>query len=322
MRHVRRRSVLSTISLATIAPRVAFAQAPTPELKFTFGTSVEGGSFMIYALALLDALRTVDPSLEIASVPTKGTAENVPKLEAGELDVAMVSGEFAYELFMGIGRPVSKLKVVTAMYSTPGMFAVRADSRYRSIADLKGRPVVWNARGSGLAVQARYMLDGLGLDPDRDFQAIYPETLAEGPAMLIEGTAAALWGGGLRWPGFVEVASNPRGARFVVPNAQEIAAIRAKHSFLKPVVVPAGLYSGQYDAIETVGAWSYVLARDGLDDAAGYRLAADLYRIERVGTLSRQLTQSTVKNTLASLPSPDLLQPGVRRFYKDNGLLP
>lgn len=319
MRHVRRRTFLSSIPLAMVAARASRAQAPDPKLRF--GTATEGGGFMIYALAFLDALRTVDPSLEVTSVATKGTAENVPKLEAGELDVAMVSGEFAHELFMGIGRPAGTLKAVTAMYSTPGMFAVRADSRYRSIADLKGRPVVWNAKGSGLAVQARYVLDGLGLDPDKDFQAIYPATLAEGPEMVIEGRAAALWGGGLRWPGFVELASSPRGARFVVPNAQEIAAIRAKHSFLKSVVVPAGLYTGQYDPIETVGAWSYIMARDGLDEAIGYRLAADLYKIERTGSLSRQLAQSTVKNTLASLPSPDLLQPGVRRFYRENGLL-
>ncbi len=318
MRHIQRRVLLSSIPLLVAASRATLAQ----ELKFVFGTAVEGGGFMVYALAFLDALRAVDPSLEVGTVATRGTAENVPKLEAGDLDVAMVSGEVAHELFEGVGRPPTKLKVVTAMYSTPGMFAVRADSRYRTIDDLKSRTVVWNARGSGLAIQARYMLGGLGLDPDKDFEAIYPDKITDGPSMVIDGRAAALWGGGLRWPGFVEVSSTPRGARFVVPSAPEIKTIRAKYDFLKPVVVPAGLYPGQYDAIETVGAWSYVMARDGLDDALGRRLAADLYRIERAGSLARQLSQSTVKNTLASLPSLDFLQPGVRQFYKDNGLLP
>src|ERR1700730_17420388 len=106
-------------------------------------------------------MRSVDPSLEIRTVGTEGTVENVPKLEAGDLDIAMVSGEVAHELVEGIGRAPTTLKIVTAMYATPGMLAVRADSRDRRIGDLKVRPVVWNAKGSGIAVQARYMMDGL-----------------------------------------------------------------------------------------------------------------------------------------------------------------
>lgn len=289
---------------------------------FRFGTAAEGGSFMVYALEFVNAMRTVDPSLEIRSVATDGTTENAAKLEAGDLDVAMVSGEVAHELFEGAGRAPTKLRIVSAMYSTPGMFAVRADSRYRTIDDLKGRAIVWNVKGSGIAVQARYVMGGLGLDIEKDFEPIYTESRTKGPALVIEGRAAALWGGGLRWPGFVELANDARGVRFVVPNAEEIATIHAKYDFLRPIVVPAGLYRGQYDPITTIGAWSYLLARDGLDDEIGYRLASDLYKIERAGSLSRLLEESTVKNTLASLPRPDLLQPGVLRFYKEKGLLP
>jgi TRAP-type uncharacterized transport system substrate-binding protein len=132
----------------------------------------------------------------------------------------------------------------------------------------------------------------------------------------------ALWGGGLRWPGFVAMSSSTRGARFIVPSAAEIARIREKYSFLRPVTVPAGLYPGQYDPLRTVGGWSYILARDGLSDEVGYRLANDLYRIERAGSLARQMVESTVANTLASLPRPELVQPGVLRFYEEKGLLP
>jgi TRAP transporter TAXI family solute receptor len=313
---LKRRDMLAALPLLAGGVRPALA-----ETKISFGTAAEGGSFMVYALAFLDAMRTVDPNLEIRSAPTKGTRENVAKLEAGELDIAMVSGEVAHELFEGVGRPKTRLRVVVAMYASPGMFAVRADSRYRSIDDLRGRPVFWNGRGSGVAVQARYILDGLGLDPDEDFQAIYAP-MVEGPAMALDGRAAALWGSGLRWPGFIAMADSAMGVRFVAPNAAETKAILAKHPFLREMSVPAGLYRGQYDAINTVGTWSYLLARDGLDDDMGYRIANDIYRIERAGTLSRLMAESTVKNTLASLPGTDLLQPGGLRLYKEKGLLP
>ncbi len=42
--------------------------------------------------------------------------------------------------------------------------------------------------------------------------------------MVIDGRAAALWGGGLRWPGFVKVANNPGGARFIAPTPRRSSA--------------------------------------------------------------------------------------------------
>jgi TRAP transporter TAXI family solute receptor len=314
---LKRRDLLAALPVALLGARAAWAQKP-----LAFGTAAEGGSFMVYALAFLDSMRAVDPDLEIKSVPTKGTTENVPQLEAGDLDIAMVSGEVAHELFEGIGRAPTKLKIVTAMYATPGMFAVSADSRYRSIDQLKGQPIVWNAKDSGIAIQASYMMSGLGLDLDKDFVALYPDNRNDGPAMVLDGRAAALWGGGLRWPGFIEMANSVRGVRFVVPGAAEIKTILAKHPFLRPVTVPAGLYRGQYDRVETVGTWSYLLSRDGLDDETGYRLASALYRIEQAGRMSPLMAQSTVRTTLDSLPGTDRLQPGVLRFYKEKGFLP
>jgi TRAP transporter TAXI family solute receptor len=317
MRTIKRRTLLAALPFATLGAR---ARAAQNVLKF--GTAAEGGSFLVYALAFLDAMRAVDPNLEIRSVPTRGTIDNVPRLESGELDIAMVLGEVAHELFEGVGRPKTKLKIIVAMYAAPGMFVVRADSRYRSITQLKGQRIVWNARGSGIAIQASYLMSGLGLDMDKDFEGIYPDSRAEGPGIVLDGKAVALWGSGLRWPGFIEMANSVQGARFVVPNAAEIKAVLAKHPFLRELTVPAGLYRGQYEALKTVGTWSYLLARDGLDDDIGYRLANDIYRIERAGTLSRLMAESTVKNTLASLPGTDMLQPGVMRLYKEKGLLP
>ena len=131
------------------------------------------------------------------------------------------------------------------MYSSPGMFVVRADSPYRTIKDLVGKPVAFGARGSGLVILARYVLDGLGLDQDKDFQAIYLDRAGDGPAMVLDGRAAALWGGGTGWPGFTTMAQAPGGARFIAPSPDEIAQIRAKHSFLKALTIPAGSYPTQ-----------------------------------------------------------------------------
>jgi TRAP transporter TAXI family solute receptor len=277
----------------------------------------------VYGQAVAEAIHETDPSLELETRHTKGSTENVPLLEAGQLDLGLVQGEVAYESLSGIGRPPANLRILMAMYSTPGMFVVRADSPARSIEDLKGRPVAFGAKGSGLVILARYVLDGLGLDRDRDFQAIFLERAGDGPKMVMQGTAAALWGGGIGWPGFTAVAQGPAGARFIVPDADGIKRILAKHSFLKLLSVPAGSYPGQAEAIASVGSWSFVMARPTLPDDVAYRLARTLHRGEAaLGRRLAQARETTAANTGAAAPRHDLIHPGVLRYLREIGLLP
>src|ERR1700736_2840813 len=232
------------------------------------GTATPGGGFPLYGNAFAEVMNEANPTLSILPRNTKGSNENIPLLEAGQLDIALVAGEPSYEAFMGIGRPATKLKILTAMYSSPGMFVVRADSPYKSIRDLVGQPVAFGAKGSGLPILSRYMLDGLGLKQDEDFKSIYLDRAGDGPDMVKDGRAAALWGAGIGWPGFTTMAQS--GARFIAPSADEITRIRAKHSFLKPLTVPANSYPGQSAPIDSMGSWSFILARSDLPDDVAY----------------------------------------------------
>src|SRR5258708_2655050 len=243
----------------------------------SLGTATPGGGFPLYGDAFAEVMNAADSTLEIAPRNTKGSNENIPLLESDQLDIALVAGEPSYEAFMGIGRPATKLKILTAMYSSPGMFVVRADSPYKTIRDLVGQPVAFGAKGSGLPILSRYMLDGIGLKQDEDFKSIYLDRAGDGPAMVQDGRAAALWGAGIGWPGFATMAQAPGGARFIAPDASEIARIRAKHTFLKPLTVPANSYPNQTAAIDSVGSWSFVLARESLPDDVAYRLARTLH---------------------------------------------
>src|SRR5512138_2783266 len=110
-------------------------------VKIRLGTATPGGGFPVYGAAFIEGVRSADPTLEIDAINTKGSTENVPMLEAGTLDIALVQGEVVHEALSGIGRAPANLKVITAMYPTAGMFVVRADQPYRSIADLKGKPI-------------------------------------------------------------------------------------------------------------------------------------------------------------------------------------
>jgi TRAP transporter TAXI family solute receptor len=140
--------------------------------------------------------------------------------------------------------------------------------------------------------------------------------------MVLDGRAAAMWGGGVGWPPFMAIAKGPAAGRFVHPTAEENKRIMAKYAFLKGTLMPAGSYPGQDAPIPSVGSWPFVLARATLPDDVAYRLARALHRAE--GTFGKRLeqaTESTLANTLAAAPSRDLIHPGVLRYMREIGLV-
>ncbi|MEO8203815.1 MAG: TAXI family TRAP transporter solute-binding subunit [Betaproteobacteria bacterium] len=296
----------------------AFAQQ---KVSVVLGTATPGGGFPVYGAAFATTVNEFEPALHVEPRNTRGSGENIPLLEAGRIDIGLVQGEAAHEALNGIGRAPADLRIIAAMYSSPGMFVVRADSPARTLRDLAGKPVAFGAKGSGLVILSRYVLDGIGLDQDKDFRAVYLERAGDGPAMALDGRVAALWGGGIGWPGFAAMAASPGGARFIAPDASEIARILAKHPFLKPLTVPANVYPGQSAPIHSVGSWSFVLASPALPDDVAYRLLRAVHRGE--AAIAKRLpaaAETTAANTWTAAPRPGLIHPGAMRYLREAGI--
>ena len=96
--------------------------------KVTLGTATSGGAFPVYGAAVAQTINETDATLQIEPCNTKGSAENISMLDAGQLDIALVQGEAAVEALYGMGRAPANLRIISAMYRTAGMFVVRADS--------------------------------------------------------------------------------------------------------------------------------------------------------------------------------------------------
>ena len=298
---------------------LAAMPAATAQTNVNMATATPGGGFPLFGDNAAAVINETDASLAVKTHNTKGSAENIILLEQDKMDIALVAGEPAYEAFAGIGRAPTNLKIISAIYSNPGMFAVKGDSPAKTLRDLVGKPVAWGTRASGLTLLGRYVTDGLGLDREKDFQAHYLEKAGDGPVMVADGRVAALWGGGIGWPGFTAVMK--AGGRFIGLTPDEVAKVSAKHNFLKPITVPAGAYEGQKAPVNSVGSWSYILARTDLPDDVAYRLAKALHQGH--AALVKRLAQgreTLPQNTRMAAPSPNQIHPGVQKYLKEIGL--
>ncbi len=307
---------LAFLAALTLA---AMNAANAQKTNVSLATATPGGGFPLFGDNAAAVINETDASLNVQTQNTKGSAENIGLLETGKVDIALVAGEPAYEAFAGIARTPTNLKIITAIYSNPGMFVVRGDSPARQLRDLVGKPIAWGTQASGLTLLGRYVTDGLGLDREKDFQAHYLDKAGDGPLMVADGRVAALWGGGIGWPGFTTVMK--AGGRFVGLNPDEVSRISAKHNFLKPITVPAGAYEGQREPVNSVGSWSFILARTDLPDDVAYRLAKALHQGH--AALVKRLDQgreTTPQNTRMAAPRPDQIHPGVQKYLKELGL--
>jgi hypothetical protein len=83
----------------------------------------------------------------------------------------------------------------------------------------------------------------------------------------------------------------------------------------------AGSYPGQDTPIESVGSWSFVMARPDLEEDTAYRLARALHQGEdRFAAALDQARETRAENTLRAAPDPELIHPGVRRYLREIGL--
>ena len=272
-------------------------------------TATPGGGFPLYGAAFAEMVNAQEPRVRIEPRNTKGSTENVPLLEEGKVDLALVAGEIASA---ALAKPDTKLRIVAAMYSSPGMLMVRGDSPYRSISDLRGKTVVMGTQASGVTQLGRTVLAALGVE----VKPVFLEKAADGPPMLMDGRADALWGAGVGWPAFSALAK--QGGRFIVPDANEVKTILMKNPALQAVTLPAKSYPGQDAPLPSVGSWSYVLATDKLKEDTAFLLARAVHRAEApLAARLEQARETTMVNTLAAAPRPELLHPGVRRYLRE-----
>jgi len=274
------------------------------------GTATPGGGFPLYGDAFAEMVNAQEPRIRIEPRNTKGSTENVPLLGARKLDLALVAGEVASAALAERGTP---LRIVAAMYSSPGMFIVRGDSPHRSISDLRGKPVVLGTQASGVTALGRTVLQSL----DIEVKPIFLEKAADGPAMLMDGRADALWGAGVGWPAFTALAK--QGGRFIGPTPEEVKRILEKQPALQAVTLPAKSYPGQDQPLASVGSWSYVLAhKDHLQEEAAYLVARAVHWAEApLAARLEQARETTMANTVAAAPRREMIHPGVLKYLSE-----
>jgi len=346
-------SVLRRVALAALlAAGLCLAAAAGPRAAesgpfLRIGTGSEAGSEFSVGEVLATALQerlsseacgladcSQAPALVVAQL-SNGSLANLRDLRDGRLEAAFVEAPVARWGYRGEGAfaeagPMPGLRAVAALYPVLLQVVVLERSGIERIADLDGRRVSLDARGSGTGPIARRVLAASGLDrEDVEARSLEPDIALE---RLAAGKLDAFFAlGGVPMAAvsqaneLAHIRLLPVGAEGLDEGATQGEAPQGETTIAetaRPAIIAEGSYAG-LPAVKTLAFTEQLLVDESLAEDLVYALTARLWAADtqrRLQALRPEGAGLSLERALDGLEVP--LHPGAERFYRERGVLP
>jgi len=225
---IRRSIALLMLALLVISLILWLATRQRMPDKITLAGGVRGGSFNQLIQMVADELRQ-STGAEVVVINTDGSLENRELLEAGEVDIAMVSADTLLP---------KTLAVVTPVYDEFVHIIVRWDSKIDAIRDLSGKRIIYGPLGSADHAHAEVIFAHYGVTPSPD-SSEWVETYELSKLPIVD---AAVEITSMSSPGLRKLMG---GGHFRLLPVDDAQAIAFDHNYYKVDSIPRGIYSGK-----------------------------------------------------------------------------
>jgi TRAP transporter TAXI family solute receptor len=294
-RVVGRRTVLLTA--AGVLGAAGCSRRDAADLRLTIAAGESGGFYLEFAQLLATQLKATGVAREVVVRSTAGSNDNLRLLRGRETDLALSLADAV--------TPGPEVRALARIYENYLQCVVRADSPYRTLADLAGTKISAGAAGSGAAITTNRLLT----------TARVGCSVGQATTALADRRIAAMF-----WSGGVPTATLDNLSRRVpirlLPIGDWLGPLRRTYGpVYQNVPVPAGVYRAA-EPIRVLGIPNLLLCRPDLPDAVArdvtktlVRRAVDLIPPSAVGSQYLNL-QSLV------VTAPIDLHPGATEQYR------
>jgi uncharacterized protein len=310
-----------------VAPAQFFriATGPTESGYFAAGTLI--GNLVSSPPGSRDCARGGScgvPGLIAVTQTTAGSVANIDLIANRKLESGLCQADIAYWAFHGTGLYAKKgsvrnLRAIANLYPETMHVVVREESGIRDLKQLKGRNVSLGEKDSGTLVNARTVLQSIGIG-ERDVKAQFlkpgqaADWLVEGRIDAFFDTAAAPSGVVRDLASHVEIALLPIGSAMA-------RKLRQTHPFFIERVIPAASYRGVPETASiSVGVlW---VVDEAVDEKVVQGLTRALFHpnnrkaLDAADPLGRAIRVETALDGVALQ-----LHPGAAHFYFEVGAI-
>ncbi len=309
----------------------AFGQTPAPAASapirtqlvkrfLSIGTGSINGVYYPLGTAMARLFNSNLGDILVISEPTNGSVSNVRFLRNGDIALAIVQNDVAWEAFTGKGnfegKPFAELRVLTSLYSEVIHVAVRKDANLVTFQDLRGKVIAIGEAGSGTAINARIILESAGLR-EGDFTPSYLTFTKATDALQAGYIDAVFFTGGVPLEGFALL-----GAKIPFRLLSFSEELRQRlvggYPFLERENIPRGTYPGQDEDIPTVGLRALLITTSEFDPDLGGRMLRLLFgNIGYLTSISRTASSLNIKSALKGV-DPKMLHPAAEKYFQEN----
>lgn len=222
------------------------ADVTTQRQFLSMGTAPVGGAFPVVGGAIAEVLNAHKDTIDwkVQAKGTKGSQENIRRLQQNELELALSNASISYFAARGEGTWTQKydLRAIANLAPNVALFIARADSGIQSISDLKGKRVITGPAGAGFQMFVEPVLaeHGVAWDQITSLNATQSDSVDQ----LGDGAADAAFLGGAVPTGSITQAASTFDIHFVPFDEAARQRLIEKYAFFHPAIIPAGTYKG------------------------------------------------------------------------------
>ena len=289
----------------------------------TVGTAPEGGAFAPVGNAIANVVEANKGELnwKVATQGTKGTQENIRKLEAGELEFGMSNAGIAYFATRGEGawgKPFNVRSVAT-LAPNVGVFVSTSAAGIETIADLKGKRVVLGPAGAGFDYFLKPLFEAHGLSYDD--MTVLNGNYFEAGDMIADGKAdAAFMGGAIPIPAVTQLCST-QDVVFIKLDATAPEKL-SDYAFYFPVPINPDVYSDLQEELTGINVGNMqLITHERVDDEVVYNFTKILFE-QRAEVAEKHPAGKALNEKNAVRDTGVPFHPGAIKFYKEAGIWP
>jgi uncharacterized protein len=259
-----------------------------------------------------------------AAESTGASVENSRLVGNGDSDMGMVMGSVGYNAFQGKKPFEKKYDIVSLfqIYPAPQHLVTTAQSKIKTIADLKGKKVSIDVPGSGCSTMSKIILEEAGFDLAKDV-TIANLSQTESVQALKDGVVDATFFN-FAYPGSAVMDLAATRDIVLVPIEQKLAdRILKKYAYYIKMVIPGKTYAKvDYDVL-CLGDSNLMIAHKKMKDEVAYKIVKAIYSNVKTGKyalinvhpIAAQLTPQNAVN------SPIPIHPGAAKYFREAGAL-
>jgi uncharacterized protein len=253
---------------------------------------------------------------EMRAEPTGG--DNIDRIASGDMDLALTTMDVASDAINGrgvfAGAP-RRFSAVARLYDNTAQVVIRANSKVKSLADLRGKRVSTGVADSGTDILAERLLGAAGLDPDKDIirvQLSLPETTKAMKAGTLDGF---IYASGLPALGITDLLTSGPGQYTFVPTGDLLSKMNSQYeNEYQATNIPKEAY-GTVAEIPSITVPSMLLVANDVPEQVVYDLTRVLWEHQaELATAHPDGTNFTLGS--ARLTEPVSLHPGAKRYYE------